>query len=176
MYKIGTIRLSTLSAASLFEHELVGQFSDGMWENSRPYDHWKFWHHLIVKFEPGVEPRIDSAYKHQCKKVNYNIAALFPIIGDRMEALGRMAKAAESLGMIELSYDQARAAWYMPDDFASYQRIRNGQEKSAYGEAQKYFESLSPELAAAFYSTTYTRKDLKSDVKLIKSAMKTVKN
>ena len=40
----------------------------------------------------------------------------------------------------------------------------------------KYVESVSPQLAAAFYSTSYTRKDLKSDMKLIKAAMKTVQS
>ena len=44
----GIIYLPTASAAALFEHELVGQFSDGMWENARPYDHWKFWCNLKV--------------------------------------------------------------------------------------------------------------------------------
>lgn len=28
---------------ALFKEELVGQLSDGAWENSSPYDHWKGW-------------------------------------------------------------------------------------------------------------------------------------
>jgi hypothetical protein len=36
-----TIGFKNRNQVILFEQELKGQISDGMWENSRPYNHWK---------------------------------------------------------------------------------------------------------------------------------------
>lgn len=33
--------------------ELDGQLSDGMWENTKPYDHWKPWCDAAVVIEPN---------------------------------------------------------------------------------------------------------------------------
>lgn len=37
-----TLFVNNMSQACLFEMEISGQISDGKWENSRPYDHWKW--------------------------------------------------------------------------------------------------------------------------------------
>ena len=37
-----TLFVNNMSQACIFEMEVSGQISDGKWENSRPYDHWKW--------------------------------------------------------------------------------------------------------------------------------------
>jgi hypothetical protein len=39
MDNTGTIVLPSLSAALVWKAEIVGQLSDGMWENAAPFDH-----------------------------------------------------------------------------------------------------------------------------------------
>jgi hypothetical protein len=56
---------------ALFEHEILGQLSDGAWENTYPYDHWKFWNNLEVE---------EGAFKYvkdgpwPTKRSGYNLA------------------------------------------------------------------------------------------------------
>ena len=57
--KYGNIYLPTDTAIALWEAELLGQFSDGAWENSKPNNHWKIWTELKVKKgNPKVETKI----------------------------------------------------------------------------------------------------------------------
>lgn len=37
----GKMVLPSASAAAIWEAEITGQLSDGMWENSTPHEHWK---------------------------------------------------------------------------------------------------------------------------------------
>lgn len=41
-YGITMMHFKNASAAFMFEFEMSGQLSDGKYENSRPYDHWKW--------------------------------------------------------------------------------------------------------------------------------------
>jgi hypothetical protein len=40
---VGTLVVRNLAQKILFDEELVGQISDGQWENSSPRDHWQPW-------------------------------------------------------------------------------------------------------------------------------------
>lgn len=44
-----TLFVNNMSQAALFVMEISGQISDGKWENSRPYDHWKWVCHTDIK-------------------------------------------------------------------------------------------------------------------------------
>ena len=173
--KSGTIFLPTLAACVLFEHELQGQFSDGMWENSRPHDHWRFWCSLDARVDAG-EPRVESRNVHTCKKRSYNLAALFPIIGDRMALMGRMGRAAERAGLSSLSYDAARAGEYMLPHH-EWQRVKAGElrleDRLEDEYAVKYVRAVPDDVAAMFYvlEDEYTRTSMKEDVAFIKRAM-----
>lgn len=174
----GTITLPTMSACAIWEHELTGQFSDGMWENAAPHDHWQFWCHLDVKFSPG-ELGVETSCAWKCKKTGYNIAALYEYVGDRMVAIGRMAKAAESIGMtIEqvVSDEFSRlAANNMPATLEQFNDMMTSGPRGMSDYAHDALKKVSPELAKAYYTTDYTMKHLKADVASIKSAMKSVK-
>lgn len=92
------LQTNSNALALVFNHELSGQISDGYWENSKPYDHWK-------AFNCGVEVVDDNSNKmyvlpnttdvyvrvntHFYKQRNYNFASreLYNIVGNRMFGL-----------------------------------------------------------------------------------------
>jgi len=86
---MNTITFRTVAQASMFEKELFGQFSDGMWENTQPHDHWKFWSNLSVNVGENVGVIADA----WCMKKNYGInrTDLLECVGDRMMSQAIMA-------------------------------------------------------------------------------------
>ena len=167
----------------IWEGELLGQFSDGMWENAAPLDHWRFWADLRVCVDPASPPQVamDAGYTLPWRqKTGYNIAALYPIIGDRMLSLGRMGKALEASGLgldLEASGGPLRSAC----EYMGQMTFQDWREQKASGKwAQpwiaEYMKAVSIDLAEAFYATQYAMKDMKKDVAAIKAAMKTVRN
>lgn len=76
-----TIRVATVEQKVLLTEELMGQISDGMWENSGPQDHWEVWSGATVVVDPKHVGRNFNA-----RKDNYqlNSSALLDIVGDRM--------------------------------------------------------------------------------------------
>lgn len=177
-----TIIFPTLSAATLFEHEITGQLSDGAWENAAPYDHWKFWCRLNVEFRKGETARVETDSPYLCLKTGYNIATLYEYIVDRMLAKGRIARAAEAIGMTKLTRELADASEYMPETMADWCALissRGGHQVSTPQGVSSYtfgkVAAVPYELAESYFKTSYQMKDLRADVKLIKQAMKTVK-
>lgn len=45
---MNTLRFRNMAQKVLWDFELSGQLSDGRWENSRPYDHWEYWHRDVA--------------------------------------------------------------------------------------------------------------------------------
>lgn len=90
LYKMKTtLNFRNTVQAALFECELSGQISDGNWENSRPYDHWKFLNDLQV----GVNPENLGRNFYSVKKsYNFNDGELFKVVGDRMINIANMAE------------------------------------------------------------------------------------
>lgn len=172
------IFLPTGSAAAIFENEIKGQLSDGMWENTQPFDHWVFWSDLLVNVEPGCVPSVrpldSQSVTLSCKKNGYNIAGLFEYVGDRMLAYGRMGRAAESVGHREGCDGFGQAAAYMPSTLEEWRDIKSGKSLDTYEYAVEYLRELPDAFGVAWYKTTYDVAAMKNDVRLIKKAMKTV--
>ena len=87
----GTMYLPTLSALTIWNEEITGQLSDGMWENTRPREHYKFWQRLDVVHESQCTPHVrksDVNYSCWCVKNNYNLTALISheLVCERMIA------------------------------------------------------------------------------------------
>lgn len=72
-----------LAQKVLFMEELQGQISDGMWENARPFEHWKVWcdSELEVIVNANNVGRNFSAIK---SNYNLNSSELLECVGDRM--------------------------------------------------------------------------------------------
>lgn len=173
-----TILFASVTQAALFEHELKGQLSDGLWENAAPHDHWKFWCALRVGIAPaGTEPRVVTRHTWAIKKKGYNFAALYEIIGDRLLAIGRMARATLTAGVPFETFshgDMRGAAEYMPPTLGEWRDCKAGRLPWKYDFVAGYMEHVTDELAQAFYRTRYEMRDLRADVSAIKRAMKNV--
>jgi hypothetical protein len=159
----GAIFLPSWSSIALWEHEITGQLSDGAWENTRPYDHWKFWNDLEVK-KGKSEVQYSGMWP---QKKNYNLNSLIQYVGDRMVNLGRLGKA---LGK-NLTYDQRIMAEYMPKTLEKWESERD----SANGRRKEYFMSITKRDAERYYKTDYSERDMKNDLKVIKVAMTNLK-
>jgi len=178
--KTGTMHLPTLSAVALFECEIKGQLSDGAWENTMPLDHWKFWYDLETVYTPGCAPHVETDVPYLCLKKGYNIAGLYEYVGDRMRNYGKLGLAAQRLGMTAVDKKIIKAGEYMPVCLNVFKWLRDGTYTYAaggdYPEYHKnYHDAVPMELATEYYKTVYLMKELRSDVRLIKAAMKTVK-
>jgi len=175
--KTGTIFLANVAQAALFEHELKGQFSDGYWENARPNDHWKFWNELDVKVCPtGQEPRVETWCPWNIKKHSYGISNLYEYVGDRMLAIGRLARATLVAGPSWDTFphgDFRGAAEDMPSTLEEWRQCK-ATGKWKYDFVARYMAPITDELAVAFYAARYEQRDLSRDVKGIKAAMANV--
>lgn len=153
----GTIYLPTPSAIALWQGEILGQMSDGMWENTKPDNHWVFWGKMNVAL--GT-PKLDSS--EPPVKSSYNLAGLLEYVGDRMVNIGRMGKAGA-----DESVTHHGGAEDMPSTFEEFKNMQTKGDYTA-GKLQK----ITDDLAQKYYATKYDMKDLKNDLRSIKMAMK----
>ena len=73
------IRVASPVQKTLFICELRGQISDGNWENSRPYNHWKVPCSATVVVDP-VKQGIDF----YSRRYNFADSRLLEVVSDRM--------------------------------------------------------------------------------------------
>ncbi len=166
MYE-GTIAFKSHVQEMLWRCEITGQLSDGAWENTKPFDHWKFWNRLEpVTCGPG-QPAVVTGGGFRTKRSLYNLGTLIQYIGDRMVKIGRMATG----GGDENACD---AAGYMPDTLAEW-KLRKALDEWQYSFIKKNMEFVNQVTASAYYRTIYTEKDLRKDLREIKTVMKTAR-
>jgi hypothetical protein len=165
----GKICFSEPEMFALWKFEVVGQLSDGHWENATPNDHWKFWHDLVPVLleDSSADSHVELNAIHQPVLKNaYNIVDLAEVLGDRMVRLGRLARSAPQLLRygtfvrdVVCNYEDA-----VPDNFAVYLTKQKSGKKML----------MSTPQAAVYYATEYNRKDLRKDLRKISKLMKTV--
>lgn len=167
----GTMTLTSVSAVAIWNCELAGQLSDGMWENTAPHDHWEFWCNLQVSH--GTENAVKMVEGHTCRKNSYNFAGLYEVIGDRMLAIGRMGRAAVVYEAFEALCEVAE---HMPATFEEFKALKAGFTTRDYSSvtASTKLQMVSDACAKRFYATVYTMKDLRDDIRLIKATLKSV--
>jgi hypothetical protein len=92
-----TLAVRNAAQKILFDEELSGQISDGMWENSAPRDHWRPWSRAEVVVDP-----INVGRDFYAQKDNYGINRrdLLDIVGDRMLASVQRALPSYTRGMM----------------------------------------------------------------------------
>jgi hypothetical protein len=86
---MGTIIFRNEVQATLWKQEIVGQLSDGFWENARPYDHWKAWARAQVEVGENVGRNFDVV------RDRYGLANhdLLDVVGHRMQVYARLCLA-----------------------------------------------------------------------------------
>ena len=92
----------------IFLSEMQGQISDGMWENARPFDHYKAWSDLNEE-SVIVDPSNVGRNFHAIKD-NYNLNAqdLIDIVGERVIEAVREATGNKDYSMKDLRRDIAQ--------------------------------------------------------------------
>lgn len=155
----GTISFPNRTAKAIWDHEILGQMSDGAFENSQPQDHWQYWSALTSQIgEPKVVANMAP------NKTGYNFEKeVIPYVGDRMIQYGKMASVTDDENAIA-------AADSLPATYEEYVKVKDA---PAHAYLQKYYDAVPLELAEKFYASKYSEKNLKMDIMLIKRAMAT---
>lgn len=83
-----TITFETLSQAAIFELEMKGQISDGMWENT-PGSSWRTWCDAEVRVSDNEDELGRDFYVS--RNLGFGSKTLFEIVGDRMTHYARCA-------------------------------------------------------------------------------------
>lgn len=79
--KQATLYFPTAEAAAVWKADVVGQISDGMWENT-VNSGWVFWVNANVAVDPGVN-RVDGFIPGHVKR-NFAFTRLMGYIGDEI--------------------------------------------------------------------------------------------
>lgn len=84
----------------LWQEEIMGQISDGQWENARPWEHWKDWSEAEVRVGPNVGRNFHT------RKDNYNLTSsdLLQVVGKRMMTAVKIGRAFGPEHVRTLSY------------------------------------------------------------------------
>ena len=127
----GTIYVKNKIQQALLEHELMGQISDGAWENAGPRDHYEDWAYANVQVGGQGTKGISSWAK---RNYNFQNSSLLSVVGDRMMAMARLIKKWPSLASIANTYS---SEYLVGRDKGNIKSIK---EFPSY--AQKYVKKL----------------------------------
>lgn len=170
-----TMVLPSPTAVALWVAEISGQISDGLWENSRPLNHWKYW--CMMNVVPGPTLNVIRATGYtgtHCTKTSYALTRLHQlkfedgtyVLRDRMLAYGRIVRA----GVDPTDRNSLNAAEYMPATFDEWKQCKSSNEWE-HDYIAKYMDRIDDEIAEKFYKVSYTMKDMNADLAIIKKAM-----
>ncbi len=163
----GKITFPTMASYALWKAEFLGQLSDGMWENTRPLDHWKFWHTLEPVYEKDIS-LVEAQFPWKCSKFRYDFNRLIPIVGDRMLSVCKMSQ-------IDLRQEVLRAVAYMPSNMREWLELKAISSSYLLSDPKRYIGDsmvlISQEMAAMFYESPFTIQDLRKEIKLVREVM-----
>lgn len=164
MIEKSTLKVENLVQRTIFKSEITGQISDGAWENTRPYDHYKDWMGLNVVIDPKHIGR-----NFWATKCNYNLHSLIEYVGDRMLCQARVALAFPKLVTALLDADLR-----IPDsEWAVNYMDRDGYDSKVKGLFIEHKVTSDAWMAAMADDSSYLMKHLRKDLAALKIAMKT---
>lgn len=174
---------------ALYKHELVGQISDGYWENAKPYDHY----HFPVSLELGVSD--DGAFKFiknggkedmrhfkerlPIKFTGYNFGTILSV-SEHIENIANRMRAYYVDGLTNLGLGEA--AEYLIYDIHTRDDIIKLCEQKSWIKSrfatflETYNDTQVTEMLKVFHEAydQYTVKQLRKDLKAITAAFKCV--
>ena len=194
-----TIHFKNASAMCLYAMEMVGQISDGKYENSRPYNHWEWVNNvnnMIVDGKMGIEATDGCNSRFwDAKGKRYNLNEWYGYINKwrkkndsdytwatRIIAYGKFGKIYP-----ELTYDNLRLMNEVQILLESLQiKIENGEKnpevlfkeltdfstcewRKSYYEASKDYFTL--DFIKKFVNLNYDIKEVKEDVKSMETSI-----
>jgi hypothetical protein len=146
---------------ALWQNELVGQISDGKWENSKPNNHWEFWGDATAVCNPSRALGLYSFINP--RKNNYSFKSLIPVIGDRMLGFAKMSQVDSDNDVISL------AEYIQEENLKTLEQIKELSKE--YTWLQKDVEKLTQDTLNKFWALDYDMKDLRKDLSEISSVI-----
>lgn len=164
------ITFATKTQAAIWQHELTGQISDGMWENTSNTS-WEMWCKADV--EVGKEIGREGFYP---RKDNFNFASrqLVEIVGDRMIAYARLSK----------HFDDPKLVYQLQSIFCGFGgEFRMNIISNIVRYKGQYWDNLRKVAAEVGYEKvktaledeSYGMKELMNDLKAIKKTIRKAK-
>lgn len=156
--RVNILTVRIVTQAALFECELKGQLSDGAWENTKPYDHWKCWSDAAAVVGPNV------GRNFQALKSNYNFARkdLLEAVSGRMIGYARIAK--------HLGLPVAMALTHAVDqDIKINWTLAWNKDRAA---ALVVLGATTESVDAALADTSYGMKELRVDLRELNAVVK----
>lgn len=162
----GTLYFENETQVALWNSEIMGQLSDGMWENTRPDDHWKAWCDCTAKVaEDGAVGR-----DFWVRKEGYALHSLIEYVGDRMLFYGNLMAQLESAPDCRLPDSQRD--WEWTQEMACKDRPNSDYYLTQWVKLDDC--GITDEvIAKAAEGRDYTMKDLRKDLTAMKRIMKT---
>ena len=160
---IKTLAVRNIEQQALFL-ELDGQLSDGFWENAKPYDHYKPWCEAKVVVDPT---NVGRNFWAQKKNYNFSAKALLDVVGLRMLATVRIARAFgyEVASILEFAAgcDGKIHAHYMDSSAVFFSRAA-----AVAGYDTEQFVAM---LHLAVADNSYTMRDMRRDLNDLKTVV-----
>jgi hypothetical protein len=172
------INFSNMRQKVLFDNELVGQISDGMWENSTPHNHWEQICRAKTIVDDSRLPGINFRLK---RRYNFASKELFDCVGQRMKFY---VKAYIAFPEVVLKNDKNR--WELNEEGSIFELIGGAEKEqgilNAGGTSSKYYiEKLASnkvsygvssnedlvEIEKSIKAVNYSDLDCKKDLKAI---------
>ena len=165
-----TLNVGTIAQKIAFLFMAKGQISDGMWENARPYEHWKSWSSLNwnnVNVDPSNVGRDFSVLKD-----NYNLNSneLVEIVKDRLIFMIKLymlyPDIAEELFIEEITFEN-------PNSFDFYTKETTSSYLKACAAKINELGVSKEMLQKVAESSVYGLPELRRDLAGLRKAMKT---
>lgn len=139
---------------ALWKYELLGQLSDGHWENSRPFNHWQDWHQAKALVDPS---NVGRNFYPIRERYNFANKDLLEVVDGRMIGYVRLV-----LQLGEGIIERANLRWAVGCDG---KLERSSRDKMGAEDAGIVVRALENEV--------YTLKDLKRDLRDMGKIIKT---
>jgi len=145
-YRGGEIVFNDPWAMYFWNNNMIGQMSDGMWENSRKYqDEWKFWVSLVPVFKPNVTYKKADEYLYR-DIPNAKSVAQYAIQGNKEMAVFAKVATMNNSELLPILRD----AWKIREDDLTIDGMKNIEEARKFADKYKIDFDL-------FLATLYCR-------------------
>ena len=176
--KSGTLNVRNTAQLLALKCEMLGQLSDGHWENSRPDDHWIPWCDAKIEVNPSSVGRNFYARKDSYNFLNRD---LLEVVGERMLFQVKLGLLIESAApdFLEVYTDYH---WSFPEGASDYESTKAeaaGKMSTDYWAQQLAIAEglgIDRELVDEVEAWNgYTMKDLRNDLRDLHDIFKTVR-
>lgn len=168
------LNVANLPQKIIFCCEMVGQISDGKWENARPFDHWRPICQIGNWNTVGIDPLNTGFTFRFIGKTNYNFAdpVLLRIVGPRMILKIKLALMYPEIVLPLLERDH----WLIPSSAAVLEGMLTSNDAYYISQASKlrnYGVTMEMLMNASNNEDLYTMKDLRRDCRELMRIVRT---